>query len=102
MTRKSQCLLFLQGFIKSHLKANPQLIGCHFLPQILALMRSQTLSNCVQSWGQCYKTFFVRNLRIFVKVRVFVHGKPFQPSLIFAGKAEAYPSEAPERFSTLG
>jgi hypothetical protein len=25
---------------------------------------------------------------------VFVLGKPFQPSLIFAGKAGAYPSEA--------
>jgi hypothetical protein len=26
---------------------------------------------------------------------VFVPGKPFQPSLMFAGKAGAYPSEAP-------
>jgi hypothetical protein len=26
---------------------------------------------------------------------MFVSGKPFQPSLMFAGKAEAYPSEAP-------
>jgi hypothetical protein len=28
----------------------------------------------------------------------FVPGKPFQPSQMFAGKAEAYPSEAPFRF----
>ena len=33
---------------------------------------------------------------------MFVPGKPFQPSLIFAGKAGAYPSEAPCRCSTLG
>jgi hypothetical protein len=29
-------------------------------------------------------------------------GKPFKPSLMFAGKAGAYTSEAPERCSTLG
>ncbi len=29
---------------------------------------------------------------------VFVPGKPLQPSLMFAGKARAYPSEAPEVF----
>ncbi len=34
--------------------------------------------------------------------RVFVPGKPFQPSLMFADKARAYPSEAPFRCSTLG
>jgi hypothetical protein len=33
---------------------------------------------------------------------VFVLGKPFQPSLMFEGKAGAYPSEAPFRRSTLG
>jgi hypothetical protein len=27
---------------------------------------------------------------------VFDSGKPFQPSLMFAGKAGVYPSEAPE------
>jgi hypothetical protein len=31
---------------------------------------------------------------------VFVHGTPFQPSLMFAGKARAYPSDAPFRYST--
>jgi hypothetical protein len=33
---------------------------------------------------------------------VFVPGKPYQPSLVFAGKARAYPSEAPFRYSILG
>jgi hypothetical protein len=32
----------------------------------------------------------------------FVPGKPFQPSLMFAGKVGAYPSEAPLSCSTLG
>jgi hypothetical protein len=31
--------------------------------------------------GQCYKTFFIRNLRIFPISLVFVPGKLFQPSL---------------------
>ncbi len=33
---------------------------------------------------------------------MYVPGKPFQPSLMFAGKAGAYPSEAPFRCSSLG
>jgi len=33
---------------------------------------------------------------------LFVLGKPFQPILMFAGKAGAYPSEAPFRCCTLG
>ncbi len=41
-----------------------------------------------------YKTLNGRNLQIFVIARVFVPGKRFQPSLMFAGKAGAYPSEA--------
>jgi hypothetical protein len=35
------------------------------------------------------------------KARVFVPGKPFQLSLMFGGKAEAYLSEGPVRCSTL-
>ncbi len=38
---------------------------------------------------QCYKTFYVRNL-----ARVFVLGRPFQPSLILLGKAGASLSKA--------
>jgi len=33
---------------------------------------------------------------------VFVHGKPFQPSVMIASKAGAYPSEAPLGYSILG
>jgi hypothetical protein len=36
-----------------------------------------------------------------VKTRVFVPGKPLQPSLMFVGKAGAYPSEASFRCSAL-
>jgi hypothetical protein len=36
-----------------------------------------------------------------VGARVIVHGKPFQPSLMFVGKAEAYPIEEPFRCFTL-
>jgi hypothetical protein len=31
---------------------------------------------------------------------VFVPGRPFQPSLVFAGKAGAYPNEAPLKCKT--
>jgi hypothetical protein len=34
--------------------------------------------------------------------RGFVPGKPFQPSLMFTGKAGTYPSEGPLRCSILG
>ncbi len=33
---------------------------------------------------------------------MFVPAKPFQPNLMFAGKARAYPSEAPFRCCILG
>ncbi len=46
------------------------------------------------SWSQCYKTFYGRNLRFFIIIRVSVPGKPFQPSLMFACKAGAYPTKA--------
>jgi hypothetical protein len=52
--------------------------------------------------GQCYKTFLVCNLRFFAKARVFAPGKPFHPSLVFAGKAEDYPIEESFRCSALG
>jgi hypothetical protein len=37
-------------------------------------------------WGQSYKAFYARNLR---KASVFVRGKPFQPSVMFVGKASS-------------
>ncbi len=41
--------------------------------------------------GQCYKTF-LSLIYDFRNKLVFVPGKPFQPSLMFVGKARAYPS----------
>ncbi len=41
----------------------------------------------VRIWGQCYKTFYARNLQIFVITRVFVAERLFQLSLMFVGKA---------------
>ncbi len=49
-----------------------------------------------------YKTFYGRNLRIFVISYKVCPFPAFQPSLVFAGKAGAYLSEAPFRCSTLG
>ena len=51
------------------------------------------------SWGLYYKTFYGRNFR---NKLVFAPGKPFQPSLMFAGKDRAYPSGVPFKSSTLG
>jgi hypothetical protein len=51
--------------------------------------------------GLYHNTYYGRNLLIFVK-RVFVDGKPFQPSIMFTGKSGASLSEAPFRCSTLG
>jgi hypothetical protein len=42
------------------------------------------------TWGQCYKTLHGRTLRLFI----MIPGKPFLPSLMFVGKARAYPSDA--------
>jgi hypothetical protein len=44
--------------------------------------------NDKQSRGLYHKTYYGHNLWISV---VFVPPKPFQPSLVFAGKARAYP-----------
>jgi len=40
--------------------------------------------------GLYYKTFYGRNLRIFV-IRVFVPGKPLQLSLMLVGQARSLP-----------
>jgi hypothetical protein len=42
--------------------------------------------------GACtIKLFYVRNLQIFVIARVFVLGKPFEPSLMFVGEVRSLP-----------
>ncbi len=48
------------------------------------------------------KLFLLVNLQTFVKSYVFVPGKPFQPSLMFVGKAVGYPTEEPFMCSDLG
>ncbi len=48
----------------------------------------------IDSRGLYSKTFYGRNLQIFVISKGVCPGKPFQPSLMFASKAGAYPSEA--------
>jgi hypothetical protein len=38
--------------------------------------------------------YYTQLSSVHTKLQVFVPGKPFQPSLVFAGKAGAYPSES--------
>jgi hypothetical protein len=53
-------------------------------------------------WAQCYKTFFVRNLQIFVISLGVFPGKLFHPSVMIAGMARANLSEALFGCSILG
>jgi hypothetical protein len=53
-------------------------------------------------WVQCYVTFYVLKLRMFVISWSVFPCNPFEPSLIFAGKAGAFRCEAPHRCSTQG
>ncbi len=48
------------------------------------------------------KHFFIVTYKWAQKARLFASGMIFQPSLMFASKAIAYPTEAPFRCSTLG
>jgi hypothetical protein len=47
------------------------------------------------------KSFLCPQFTDFLDKVVFVLDKAFKPSLMFAGRAWAYPSETPFRFSTL-
>ncbi len=51
---------------------------------------------------QIYKTFYGRNLRIFIISKSVCTCQAFLPSLMFAVKAGAYPSEALFTRATLG
>ncbi len=51
---------------------------------------------------QTYLGLMLLNFFTALSDKLFVPGKPFQPSLMFAGKARSYPSEALFRCSTLG
>jgi hypothetical protein len=52
--------------------------------------------------GQYYKRFTDVIYKFSYQAKVFAPGKPFQPSLMFVGKAIVYPNELPFRCSTLG
>ncbi len=55
----------------------------------------------IDNTAECYKTFSVRNLLIFL-AKVFVPGKPCQPSLMLVSEASSPSySEAPETCFTL-
>jgi hypothetical protein len=60
---------------------------------------SHDLFENIDNMAQYYKTFYDRNLLAFLN-RVFVPGKPFLPSLMFANKAGAYLSNALFKCST--
>jgi hypothetical protein len=51
--------------------------------------------NICLSWGQPFKTFTATIYEFSLQARVFAPDKPFQPNLMFIGKAGAYPREAP-------
>jgi hypothetical protein len=53
-------------------------------------------------WNQCYKTFYIRNLRIFIISWSVYTGKFVQPSIIFVSKTRAYPRRVPFSCSILG
>ncbi len=59
---------------------------------------AKVLAYCIKIFIPAVKTYYGRNLRIFV----IVPDKPFQASPMFEGKVGAYLSEAPFRYSTLG
>jgi hypothetical protein len=64
-------------------------------------MEQHTFVNCQQLfhyerllllndiWGECYETFYIHNLQIFVISKRFVPCKLFQPSLIFVSEARS-------------
>ncbi len=84
-----------------------------FLPDIFGMIKIYYTLECstrvdsgltqkYQTRGQCYQTFYGRNLRNFVISWNVCPGKPFQPSVMFVGKARAYPSDVTFSCCTLG
>jgi hypothetical protein len=58
--------------------------------KISEILNQFLVSHRNNTWGQCYITLHGRALRLFIRIP----GKPFLPSLMFVGKARAYPSDA--------
>ncbi len=50
---------------------------------------AKNLTNLSSTTGQCYKTFYGRKFRLFIK------SQSFQLSVMFAGKVRAFTSEVP-------
>ncbi len=70
---------------------------CFSLPSTLSLL----WASLKPTWAQCYITFYCLNLQVFIiSQRVFVPGKSFQHSLMFASMTGAYTSVSPFRCST--
>ncbi len=69
--------------------------GCLQRAENFLVFLSKSSTQSRQARGQCFKTFYGRKLRLFMISQSVVPCKPFQPSLMFAGKARAYLSEAP-------
>ncbi len=61
-----------------------------------------TYCNYYATRGQCYKTFLSVIYEFSQSAKVFVPGKPFQLSLMYASKARAYLSGVPFSLFTLG
>ncbi len=104
--RLPTCKTFFKEFILNiFIKSKKKLLR-HFRLAILKNFRDNifiTFCECAPR-GQFYKTFLSVIYGFFVICYSVCPcpGKLFQPSLMFAGKAGAYPSEALFRFSTLG
>ncbi len=56
----------------------------------------------LQPGANVIKLFRALSCEFLQYTRAFVPGKPFQPSLMFVGKAGAYLSGAPFQWTTLG
>ncbi len=57
-------------------------------------------SSCRPTWAQCYKTFCGRNSRMFVISWRVCLWKPFQPTLMLAGKDKILPKSREPRISS--
>jgi len=70
-----------------------ELLGRHLswsVHQVSVLLK-HFFSLSLKVWAKYYKTFYVRNLVMSEIARVFVLGKPFQPSLMVVSKACSLP-----------
>jgi hypothetical protein len=69
--------------------------------QLLQILSNVGSEEKKRQRDRCYKTFYARNLRVFVISKSVCPWQPNKPSLMFADKARAYPSEVPFCSSSL-